>query len=297
MSNGFDNGGDGEAEEKGPDAEAEAEEKKEEQTQAEEADDGDDAEAEEEDMNEKSEHLTEGDLEKSLEALETLIDGDDTTSRKQELLSKAQGDDISDEEKDELFQLLGKSDSDADSEPSLSDDLRKGFDEDEDIVQALDVSAFLKAQHEALTKSMDVLSEHVEGRDKRQHEFNIVLANAVAQTGKLVKSMADKLGVALEQPAREPKSQGVQGAQPLNKSFHGDPAGSGGPAGGGQLEDMTKSEVLDTLQSMLEKSVDAGEGPVAKCGEDFSIAIAKYDGTMDMSPQLLEEMQAFRAAQ
>jgi hypothetical protein len=139
---------------------------------------------------------------------------------------------------------------------------------------------------------MDMLADHVESSDQRQHAFNLVLANAVAQTGKLVKSMADKLGVIAEQPARAPKSAGVQGGQVLSKSFRGEPSGNGGA-----LEDMSKSQVLDTLQNMLEKSVDNGHAAMSECGEDLSIAIAKYDATMQMSEPLLAEMQAFRAAQ
>ena len=276
--------------EKGPDAEAEAEEKEDDDNQAEDAEDGDDAEAEDEEMSEKSEHLTESDLEKSLAQLETLIDGEDRTTRRNDLLSKAQTDDITDEEKQELFELLGKSDED--ETPSLGEELRKGYAENDDIVQALDVSAYLRAQSDELTKSLDVLADHVEASDKRQHAFNMVLAKAVSDTGKLVKSVADQLGVIAEQPARAPKSAGVQGGQVLNKSFRGQSSGNGGA-----LEDMSKGEVLDTLQSMLEKSVDGGHGAMAKCGEDLSIAIAKYDSTMAMSEPLLEEMQAFRAAQ
>ena len=61
------------------------------------------------------------------------------------------------------------------------------------------------------------------------------------------------------------------------------------PADGDQL---SKSEILDTLGAMLEKS-QTGMG---QNGEDLLMAISKYEQMNRMSPSLLAEVRAFRSS-
>lgn len=231
----------------------------------------------------KSEDLTSDDLEKSLAKLEALTQSTDTTSRKDALLSKAtKGEELSKSERDELFGLLGGEAPKA----TVSESLVKGMQSNETIQKALDVSDFLTEQQGELVKSLSALGEVVQKSDARQHEFNLVLAKSIVDVGNLVKAVAQNIGAIAKQPARAPKSAGVPGGTALQKGFAGAPAAD--------ESQLTKGEVLGTLEAMLEKSMTSGQGGVAANGEDLLTAIAKYEQMNRMSPGLLEEVKAFR---
>lgn len=230
----------------------------------------------------KSVDLTGEDLEKSIQKLESLVQANDSTSRKDALLAKAQhGDELSKSERSELFALLG---GDTKPEATVSDNLVKGLKENEPLQKALDVSDYLREQHTELCKSLVDLGEVVEKSDARQHEFNLVLAKAVADVGNLVKAVAENVGTIATQPARPPKSVGVAPGRVLQKSFGASP--------GGEEEQLSKGEILDTLGAMLEKS----ETGMGKNGEDLLMAISKYEQMNRMSPSLLSEVKAFRSS-
>lgn len=233
----------------------------------------------------KSVDLTGEDLEKSLQKLTEIVQAGDTTTRKDALLSKAQtGEELSKSERSELFGLLGGQDQP--QEKTLSDDLTKGLTQNGAMQEALDVSNYLTEQHAELCKSLGALGEHVEKSDARQHEFNLVLAKAVADVGNLVKAVAETVGAIAGQPARAPKSMGVAGGKVLSKSF----------AGSQPSEDqLSKSEILDTLDTMMEKSMAAGRGGRSAAGEDLLMAISKYEQTSALSPSLLAEVRAHRS--
>ncbi len=229
---------------------------------------------------EKSE-VTTGDLEKSLDELENLAKGDSADSRKADLLSKAQsGADLSKGERDELFGLLG-GEAPADAEPTLSETVSKSMAGDEDLQKALDVSDYLQGQHDALCKSLETLSKSMEASDERQHQFNLVLAGAVAKTGRLLKSLDERLAGIETAPARTPKSAGVPNGAVLNKSF--------GAGGEDQGEQLSKSEILDRMESLLHKGID-------KVGnEDVLMAATRYEGSNQISPAMLEAVKGVSA--
>lgn len=233
----------------------------------------------------KSVDLTGEDLEKSLQKLTEIVQASDTTTRKDTLLSKAQaGEELSKSERSELFGLLGGQAQP--QEKTLSEDLTKGLTQNGAMQEALDVSNYLTEQHAELCKSLGALGEHVEKSDARQHEFNLVLAKAVADVGNLVKSVAETVGAIAGQPARAPKSVGVAGGKVLAKSFAGAQSAEG---------QMSKSEILDTLDTMMEKSLAAGHGGRSAQGEDLLMAISKYEQTSALSPSLLAEVRAVRS--
>lgn len=239
-------------------------------------------EAEEKSCGKKSVDLTGDDLSKSLGKLEALVQASDITSRKDALLQKAQkGEDLIKSERDELFQLLGGAEAQKSSE-----DLTKGLKENETLQKALDVSDFLNEQHTELCKSLGALGETVQKSDSRQHEFNLVLAKAVADVGNLVKAVAMNVGAIAAAPARAPKSAGVQGSTALQKGFAG---------GEAEADQLSKNDILNSLESMMEKSMERGEHGLSKGGEDLALAIAKFEQMNRMSPGLLEEVKAFRA--
>jgi len=245
-------------------------------------DEGDrDAENEEEKENDeemektkKSQSLTENDLEKSLARL-AAYSSEDTMNRKDELLVKAQsGDELNKSERDELFGLLGGQ-APVVEDTSLSKSIADGMGENEGLQKALDVSEFLQEQHNELTKSLGAVADHIEVSDSRQHEFNLVLAKAVADTGNLVKAVSEKLGVIASQPARAPKSSG---AHPLQKSFAGEAPSE---------NQMSKSQILDTMESMQKSEA-------AVAGEDVGVAISKYEQFNQISRPMLAAVQSHR---
>lgn len=241
----------------------------------EEEDEDEDGQEEDEEEEEKSLDLSDADLEKSLELLEQQAIQDDTASRKDTLLSKAQAGDLDDDERQELFEILGG------NEPAetLGDEVIKGM-KDNDIMQkALDVSDYLDAQHDELVKALGSLGNTIQSTDRRQHDFNLVLAKALVETGKLVKAMSERLGVIADQPAREPMSKGVSRAQPLVKSFAGTPAS----------DELSKGQIMDTMLDMAKSTSHA------PCGEDISVAVSKYEQTNMLSKGMLSDVMAHRA--
>ena len=225
-----------------------------------------------------AEEIDQDDLEKSLGELEEVVAAGDTDARKDVLLEKAKTTDgLEKSEVDELYQILGK---EPKEEAPLASDISKGLKDNEGLAKALDVSEFLQEQHTELCKSLDALSEHVEADGNRQHQFNLILAKAVSETGRLAKSMAIRLGVIEQQPARKPKAKRGLG-QPLEKSFAGQDAGAG------EGEELTKAVILDGLENMIEKSVAAGQGGATLNGIDLVQEATKFESFNQINPTLL----------
>jgi hypothetical protein len=250
--------------------------------------DMDKEEEEGEDMKDKSEGLTGDDLQKSLDKLEEFASAEDAPTRKEELLAKAQEGDLEKSEREELFQLLGgelpaATESEA---QSVNEEIAKSMTGSDDLQQALDVSDYLREQHDALTKSLQTLGDRVEQSDRRRHDFSLVLAKAVSDIGQLTKSVAERLCVIEDQPARGPKSKGIQ-AQPLQKSFAGE-----SPA----EETLRKSDILDALDGLHMESLEKGhKGRInGGDGEDILRAIGKFEQTSKVSPQMMSAVQDYR---
>jgi hypothetical protein len=231
------------------------------------------------------ENVNTEDLQASLAKLEAFAKSNDTPSRKEELLSKAGSAELTEVERTELFGLLGG----APVNGGVAETLTKGLTENAAMRDALDVSGYLTEQHQELVKSLAAVGTELEKSSNRQSEFNLILAKAITDIGGLVKSMDDRMTAYEAQPARAPKSQGVPSAAPLQKAFGGQ-----SPAG----EQMTKSQVLDTLDAMHQFSMQkGGNDGLSPSGEDLMRAIAKYEMTSMLSPGLLKDVQNFRAQQ
>lgn len=225
--------------------------------------------------------LSAEDLEKSLDKLGEFAQSNDGESRKNVLLQKAMTDELEKSEREELFGLMGG----AAEEPqeSHADTINKSMSENETLQKALDVSDYLREQHEELCKSLGQLADYQEQSEARQHEFNLILAKAVSDTGQLVKAMSSKLGIIASQPARPPKSRPQ--SEPLQKSF-------GGQAPEG--EQLSKSIVLDTLDAMHQESLEKGMDGRTSGGENILNAIAKYENSNMLSKSMLAEIQSYR---
>ena len=236
---------------------------------------------EEEEKSAKSEDLTEDDLEKSLGKLTDYVESGDVPTRKQSLLEKAQKEELTKAEQDELFEILGSGEKAP--EQSLSDEVEKAMEPSDDLQKALDVSEYLNETHEEAKRINTMLADRIEKSDSRQHEFNLLLAKAVAQVGQLTKAMSSRLGVIEDQPAREPKSQGTK---PLEKGFANTEPGE---------DSLSKSDILDTMGAMIRDSVDKGQGGAVD-GIDLLTASAKYEQFNQIHPSVLAMVQKKKGA-
>lgn len=262
-----------------PEDEEDEEEDDEDEDETESAGDEEDETEEENGMSVKSQvNVSEADFQKSLDRLEAEANTGNQETRRSALLAKAQSGDLDPEERDELFAIMGGGDT---ANKSLGSEVTEGLNSNETLQKAYDVSDFLAEHNLELTKSLDLLSAKVEAQDNRQHEFNLVLAKAMVDTGKLIKAMSERLGVIASQPAREPKARG---AQPLQKSMVG---GSLPPEG----DNLSKSQIQDALDDMMQKSVDSGNQGVSPGGMDIAVETAKFEMSNKLSPKMFAEVR------
>lgn len=230
------------------------------------------SEAKRERNDESIKSLTAGDLSKSLARLKRYADRGGSRSRKDGLLQKAQkGHDLSKSERAELFDLLGNK---PQVRPPLAKSVTRGLRNNDGLQKALDVSEYLAEQHNELTKSLGVLSTHIERSDGRQHEFNLVLAKALADVGNLVTAMAEQMDAFGNQTVRAPKSKGLSGSAALQKSMAGNES---------QGDVLSKAQVLDAMEGVLVDNMQKGGTGILN-GEDISTAITKYESFNQISP-------------
>jgi hypothetical protein len=236
----------------------------------------------------KDEAVTGEDLQKSLDQLEEITTRDDPAARKDALLAKAKEGDLEKAEKTELFELLGGAPAATDPEPetTVGEDLVKSMTDEGNtgLQEALDVSPYLREQHEALTKSLKDVGDHIEKSDKRQYELSCMQSRALVDIGNLVKSMSERLGVIEQQPVRGPKSKGVTPDQTLTKSFDGD---------GGNEEQLSKSDISTALDGLMAESMDGGQNGLSKGGHDILLEISKFEQSSKLSPDMFREVKSF----
>lgn len=239
----------------------------------------------EEDEAEKS--ITAEELHKSIAALQKYAA---TPDRKTELLQKAQSG-LEPAEATELYELLGGQS--AGESDSLAKSVTEGIGTGTNSEAAFDVAPFLQEHNEALTKSLGTLADAIEGQGQRDHEFNMLMARAVADMGNMVKSMSEsqtsdfaaireRLGIIEAQPIRAPKSVGLQGAQPMNKSFAGQEEGAG------PFDGLNKAQVFGVLDEMLKSGVSSVGGT------DISLLNARIEQTGEVTRQEMNAINEHR---
>jgi hypothetical protein len=234
---------------------------------------------EEEEEGEKS--ITPGDLQKSLDRLTAMAEAGDGPSRKDRLLSKANDDTLSKSEREELFELLGGA---APTVDEPGENIVKSMTSNDTLQKALDVSEYLQEQHSEMVKSLRNVGEEIQKSDNRRHEFSLVTAKALCDIGQMVKSMYEQINTIGGQAARPPKSLGVRADQVMQKSFAGRAAES---------DDLSKSQVLDALDGMMEESMTKGGSGTLDSGEDIALAVSKYEQTHMISKSMLGAAKAF----
>lgn len=231
---------------------------------------------------EQEKSLSNDDLIKSLDKLVKGAKAGNPTARKDELLHKALGGPLSQTELGELNTILGGGNAQA----GLAADVTKSLDgkQNDNIAKALDVSEYLDELHGGLVKSLATLSTAVEKSDAKQGEFNLLLAKAICDVGRVVKGVSERLGVIESQPARGPKSQQrpTGPGRAIEKSFSGEP------------EQMSRAQLGDALETLLHKSFAEGRSGIAQCGEDLTSAISKAEQSGFVSEPLYAEILALR---
>lgn len=214
--------------------------------------------------------LTQADLEKGLQALESAV-ASPSAARNAELFAKAQDGSITPEERDELTKAIS-------ANITLTAEATAPFTSNDTLRKSMDVSDFLREFSKGVVDSLTTLSANIEKSQSSDHKFRKALATTLVQFGEVTKSMADKievleksLNVRTSQPARAPKA--FTPPQAIEKGF------SGTAPQGAQL---TKSQIEDAMSDMLQKGVDEVGG------EPLLQASSKYESTNLISPAVLE---------
>jgi diphthamide synthase (EF-2-diphthine--ammonia ligase) len=230
-----------------------------------------------------SKSLTQADLEKGLKRLEEAAQA--PNARATELFGKAQDGTITSEEREELVKSVSGS-------STLGSRVTSALTGNDTIKKSLDVSDYLREQNGAVVSGLEVLASHLEKSDSQDQEFRVALATTMLQMSELVKSQAvrldtqdtmlksisERLGIIAQQPARGPKSVAAAAAAAaggMNKSF----------GGGSAQEGLSKSQIGDVLTDMIEK------GMQLVGGENLVLAATKYEGSNDISGELLKAVQ------
>lgn len=237
--------------------------------------------------------VTEEELKKSLDGLDSIVRST-PEGRKAELFQKGAAGTLTSAETTELSNLMAGAQPDglAKSVTGLTDPNAQSA----DFQKSLNVSGYLEDLHKSVTAALGAVATHVDRSDARTQEQVMVLAKGLydigrvaAESRELVKSLQASLDQVLRQPGRAPKSVaavGASGVQPMEKSF------AGAPAGGGQGDVLTKSQIQDYL---FEMSMAAPEG-LSKSGERFDYAISAYEQSSVLSKAMEAEVINYHRA-
>jgi len=220
--------------------------------------------------------VTEEELKKSMDALETILQGSED-GRKKALFEKGMQGSITPDEQAELMRLMAGA-NEAGVSKSLADSM--GADT---LKKSVDITPYLDEFHATMTKSLVTVGEQLDKSDRLRQEQIVVLAKGlldigrvVAENAVLVKSFGERLGVALQQPAQ------------TRRAVTAAPAGAAPAASLGNT--LSKSDVSDILFDMQTKSKDG----IAKCGEDLTYAISNWEQFNSLSDAMKAEVAAFR---
>ena len=148
--------------------------------------------------------------------------------------------------------------------------------DNEDVAKGLEVSSFLSGwagvQSEALSGVEARIAKSIQGAHTEQREYNAELAKSIVGLAEVLTLQSQRIEQLESTPARAPKS-----ATAVEKSFG---AGGEAPQGGEQL---TKSQVLDTMTRMVES------------GDLSATEVVKFESTNALSPELDSSVRAYRS--
>lgn len=269
-----------------------------------EGDEGGDDEGEEGEESEKSRDagVTEDELQKALDSLQSLALGQSasTPDRRAELAEKLSKGQISAEETVELQDLLKSmtpgsttTEQTTDGDP-LHKSLTEQLTEIPEVRETVDATPFLKRLASSLDAMLDNLHQDLTKSENSRRQFNVGLAKALYGVGKvvqsteaLVKSMQAEnaalkqrlaeLGQRVDVVETQPLPfKGRTGTRPLKKSF-----GGGGPVGNDG--ELTPEQIDQGLDILLTKSMTEGDPP----GVNLTNLIAKAESAHRLAPNEL----------
>lgn len=231
---------------------------------------------EEKDKEKEKEEAAEKSLAATLSLLENLTKSG-KAGRQSELLLKAQSGALSADERAELVKSLSGEGSStvAAVEGALGDALPESI-----AKSSTDVSQYLQNLHTGTVEAVSVLAKSLEEQDAARNREAIALAKGlgelmrvVADQGKLVKSLQAELATFSRTPASVPRS--VANAAPV------------APSAAPLTSDLTKSQVLDMFDTLIEKS-QGGESAF------WSLEQTKFEATGQLNKDVLAKLQAAR---
>jgi hypothetical protein len=164
------------------------------------------------------------------------------------------------------------------------------FTQDPAIADAIDVSPFLEGLVQRTAEQIGGLAKSLSAGQARQDQVNHAMATALYGVGQLVKGQQDvishlrqRLGVVESQPQPAQGVTQLSNARPLHKSLPGE-VGQGGAA----PEQLTKSEVINTLSYM---NLEKGMREIG--GQKTSEIIGLYEAGGSLTPQALGTVHQF----
>lgn len=231
-------------------------------------------------------------LEKSLDALQDIVNQSGTAKR-QELAKKAGENTLTKSEAAELVRLISGEAFDK----ATSESIAKSLDPSgsETFQKSIDVTPYLDEFHTKLSGAMVSLAERLEKSDAAHEEQITVLAKGLLDIGAAVVSIDRKLSAVKARdpnlPTRAPKAVGAGATKPIEKSL------------GGQTEEpVSKAEIADTIEEMLQKSMSNDhekKGLSLHSGVDLMVEGAQFEqfGTVSEAfrPELMSAVRERRA--
>lgn len=185
-----------------------------------------------------------------------------------------------DKDKEKVEKAKAKDDDDDDDKEDykFGKSLAESASEHEDVASGLEVSSFLhgwtEVQSDTLKGVETRLTKALSESHSEQREFNVELAKSISGLAEVLTIEAQRIEQLESTPARAPKS--AVSASAVEKSF-----GAGGvvaPEG----EDLTKSQVLDTMVDMVEHS------------ELSATEVIKFESSGQLTPDLDSKVRAYR---
>lgn len=233
---------------------------------------------EKEEKEKKDQEEAEKSLANTLSLLENLTKSG-KAGRKAELLSKAQVGSLSADEREELVKSLSGEGSTtvAAVEGAMSDALPDSI-----AKSSTDVSEYLRELHAGTVEAMSAIAKSLDAADEARNKEAVALAKGLIELtrvvdaqGKLVKSLQTELASLARQPVSAPRSVANALGAPQ------------APASSEQAGSLTKSQILDMFDTLIEKS----QGAEASY---WMLEQTKFESTGQLGKETFAKLQAVR---
>jgi hypothetical protein len=244
-------------------------------------------------------------LMKSMDALDAAASGveEEDVDRRAELAKALADGTLTEDERDELFGLLGgQAPAPASEAVEKSEDphdegetVEKGFDEvfSDEFSEDYDASPFIEKFGHTVGASLDIIRDDMSKSFDGQQTFNRALAKSfrgvatlIQRQEEMIKSLssqntalAERLGMVEQQPVGRKSVSHPSQVKPLQKSFaDSDPA-----------DGLNRKDIFEGLHRLMTKYKDTGGR--AACGEPIDRAVSSFELTGQISKSMLGEVE------